>query len=146
MKTIINLSFIKRASLFTVLFILIFISKSYAQTETDSIGDIVNYCEEMPGPEGGEQLVVDYLQKNLKPQYDENGQKLAGRVILSFVITKTGKIALIENVAPRQPRFAVDERLVKEAIRVVELMPDWRPGKQNGRPINVRYTLPIVFK
>ena len=96
--------------------------------------------EEMPQFPGGNEAMQKYIAENLiypKTAMDKGEQ---GRVILSFVIDKRGKVddvKLIRSVSPE---------LDAEAIRVIQAMPDWIPGKQKGKAVNVRYTIPILYQ
>ena len=63
-----------------------------------------------------------------------------GRVVVQFVVTKTGKIGEVKVVR------SVDRDLDKEAVRVCKTLPDFIPGKMNGQAVNVWYTLPVSFK
>lgn len=102
--------------------------------------EILTFAEQMPEFEGGEEALVKYLTNNTNfpPLARENG--IEGRVILSFVVGKDGKITQIEVL--KKLGWGCEE----EAIRVVKSMPPWRPGKQNGKPAIVKYTLPFSFK
>ena len=68
----------------------------------------------------------------------ENG--VQGRVIISFVVEDDGSISHVKVAKP------VDPSLDREAMRVVESMPEWIPGKQNGECVRVRYSVPVVFR
>ena len=68
----------------------------------------------------------------------ENG--IQGRVICQFVVNRDGSIVDVEVVRP------VDPSLDKEAIRVIKSMPNWSPGKQRGKAVRVKYTLPVNFR
>ena len=83
---------------------------------------------------------MKYISSNLNypTVAAENG--IQGRVILRFVVSKTGEIGNIQVL--RSP----DPSLEKEAIRVVKSMPQWIPGKQNGVSVPVYFTLPVTFK
>ena len=83
---------------------------------------------------------MKFLGKNIKypPQAMEN--EIQGRVIVTFVIMKDGSITNAEVVR------GVDPLLDKEALRVVNLMPKWKPGKQRGKAVNVKYTIPVTFR
>lgn len=96
--------------------------------------------EQMPQFPGGEAELMKYIQKNLKypPVAMENN--IQGRVVVRFVVTKTGKIGEVKVARGRDPD------LDKEAVRVVKSLPDFIPGKMNGQSVNVWYTLPITFK
>ena len=94
----------------------------------------------MPEFQGGMQECMKFLGKNIKypPQAMEN--EIQGRVIVTFVIMKDGSITNAEVVR------GVDPLLDKEALRVVNLMPKWKPGKQRGKAVNVKYTIPVTFR
>ena len=96
--------------------------------------------EQMPQFPGGDAALMKYISSNLNypPVAAENGIK--GRVILRFVVSKTGDIGSIQVL--RSP----DPSLEKEAIRVVKSMPKWVPGKQNGVSVPVYFTLPVTFR
>lgn len=93
--------------------------------------------EQMPQFPGGEAELMKYIQKNLKypPVAMENN--IQGRVVVQFVVTKTGKIGEVKVARGRDPD------LDKEAVRVVKSLPDFIPGKMNGQSVNVWYTLPL---
>lgn len=96
--------------------------------------------EQMPQFPGGEAALMQYIQKNLKypPVAMENN--IQGRVVVQFVVTKSGKIGEVKIARGKDPD------LDKEAVRVVKSLPDFIPGKMNGQAVNVWYTLPITFK
>ena len=96
--------------------------------------------EQMPQFPGGDAALMKYISSNLNypTVAAENG--IQGRVILRFVVSKTGSIENIQVL--RSP----DPSLEKEAIRVVKSMPKWVPGKQNGVNVPVYFTLPVTFK
>ena len=96
--------------------------------------------EQMPQFPGGEAELMKFIQKNLKypPVAMENN--IQGRVVIQFVVTKTGKIGEVKVARGKDPD------LDKEAVRVVKSLPDFIPGKMNGQSVNVWYTLPITFK
>jgi len=102
--------------------------------------NIFDVVEEMPQFPGGQEALLEYLAKNVKYPVvaEENG--VQGRVILTFIVERDGSITNIKVVK------SVDPSLDKEAIRVVKSMPRWVPGKQNGSPVRVEYSVPIVFR
>ena len=95
---------------------------------------------EMPEFPGGMAECMKFLAKNMK--YPAKAQKagIQGRVIVTFVVQEDGTLTDIE--VPRR----VDPHLDKEAIRIVKLMPKWTPGKTGGKPVRVKYTVPIMFR
>ena len=66
--------------------------------------------------------------------------KIQGRVIVQFVVNKDGSISGAKVVR------SVDPDLDKEALRVINSMPKWKPGMQKGEPVSVKFTVPIVFR
>lgn len=107
------------------------------EPEDDEIYEMV---EEMPEFPGGMAECMKFIGKNL--QYpsisEENG--VQGKVIVTFVVNKDGSI--VDPVVVR----SVDPYLDKEAMRVISTMPNWKPGKQRGNPVRVRYTVPVTFR
>jgi len=97
--------------------------------------------EDMPEFPGGQQALFKYLSDNVKypTMAQENG--VQGRVICQFVVNKDGNIVDIEVV-----RSAGDASLDKEAVRVIKSMPKWKPGKQRGKAVRVKYTVPVNFR
>lgn len=111
--------------------------------ETTSISPnetIFEIVEVMPEYPGGMQKCLQYLAKEIKYPTKAQDAGQQGRVIVQMVVSKEGKV-----VDPKVIR-SVSPELDAEAIRVVKSMPDWKPGKQKGQAVNVKYTLPIMFK
>ena len=108
-----------------------------AEPEPEKIFDMV---EQMPTFPGGNAELMSFLAKNIKyPTIaQENGTQ--GRVIVQFVVEKDG------SIADARVARGVDPYLDKEAVRVIMSMPKWIPGKQNGKAVSVKYTIPVVFK
>ena len=96
--------------------------------------------EKMPEFPGGQEALNRYLVRNIKYPLlaQENG--IQGRVVCQFVVNSDGSIVVISVVR------GVEESLDKEAIRVIKSMPKWTPGRQGGKSVRVKYTLPIRFK
>jgi TonB family protein len=82
----------------------------------------------------------EYLAKNIQYPALAKENKIEGKVIIQFIITKDGKITNAEVI--KKAGWGLDQ----EAQRVIRNMPNWTPAKQNGKPVNLRYTLPIHFK
>ena len=108
-----------------------------AQDDPDE--KVYDITEMMPEFPGGNEAMMDYLKKNIK--YPESAKKSGkkGRVIVQFTIGSDG------GVRDVKVRRGVDPDIDKEAVRVVSSMPKWTPGKQDGKPVAVKYTLPILF-
>ena len=105
--------------------------------EETKVFDVV---EQMPSYPGGQSALFEYLNKSIKYPVvaEENG--IQGRVIVSFIVERDGSITDVKVVK------SVDSSLDKEAKRVVQSMPRWIPGKQNGSAVRVKYTLPVTFR
>lgn len=101
---------------------------------------VFDTVEQMPEYPGGMQAMIEFLQANMK--YPENAakQKVEGRVTVQFVVETDGSVTDV-HVAKQ-----VFPSLDAEAIRVVQAMPKWTPGKDKGRLVRVKYNLPIVFR
>ena len=97
--------------------------------------------ESMPEFPGGQQALFKYLGDNVKYPVIAQENGIQGRVISQFVVNKDGSIVDIEVV-----RSGGDPSLDKEAVRVIKSMPKWKPGKQRGKPVRVKFTLPVNFK
>ena len=97
--------------------------------------------ESMPEFPGGQQALFKYLSENVKYPVIAQENGIQGRVICQFVVNRDGSIVDVEVV-----RSGGDASLDKEAVRVIKSMPKWKPGKQRGKAVRVKYTLPVNFK
>ena len=104
--------------------------------DNDKAYDVV---EEMPQYPGGVGKLMEYVSMNVRYPKEAESKSIQGRVVTTFVIEKDGSIADAEVVK------SVDPALDAEALRVIKAMPKWTPGKQDGKPIRVKYTMPITF-
>ena len=107
-------------------------SSNTSQESQEKVYDVV---EEMPSFPGGQLALMQYLYPF---EAQENG--VQGRVIISFVVEDDGSISHVKVAK------SADPALDREAMRVVETMPKWIPGKQNGECVRVRYSVPVVFR
>lgn len=107
------------------------------QTEDDYVYEVV---EEMPQFPGGMPAAMEYIRTHIRYPETALQDSVQGRVIVQVVILEDGTLAQVEVVR------GVDLRLDKEALRVVQSMPRWSPGKQRGKALKVRYTFPVTFK
>ncbi len=108
-----------------------------APVEEEKVFDMV---EQMPQFPGGVQELMKWINKELNYPTVAAEQGIQGRVQVQFVVGSDGSIRDVAVVR------GVDPYLDKEAVRVVNAMPKWIPGKQNGEAVSVKYTLPIVFR
>ena len=119
--------------------------KQYEATVTyeikeDSPQDVFDVVEKMPEFPGGVQELLGFLSKTIKYPAEAEKAGTQGRVIATFVVRKDGSISDARVVK------SVDPLLDTEALRVINAMPAWIPGTQNGKPVNVKYTVPISFR
>ncbi len=108
---------------------------------TDGDEDVFEVVENMPEfPDGGMPGLMKYLSANIR--YPEAAHKAGtqGRVTVQFVVGKDGSIGNVSILR------GVDPALDAEAIRVISGMPKWKPGTQKGEPVNVKYTVPVMFR
>ncbi len=96
--------------------------------------------EQMPEFPGGTPELMKYISTNVKYPAEATKNGAQGRVLVQFIVEKDGSISEVEVIKK------VNEHLDAEAVRVVNAMPKWKPGKQNGEPVRVKYTLPISFR
>ena len=101
---------------------------------------IFQVVEEMPEFPGGMSECMKFLGKNIKYPTISQENGVQGRVIVQFVVNRDGSI--VDPVVVR----GVDPYLDKEALRVIQMMPKWKPGKQRGKAVRVKYTVPVMFR
>ena len=101
---------------------------------------IFQVVEEMPEFPGGMAECMKFLGKNIKYPTISQENGVQGRVIVQFVVNRDGSI--VDPVVVR----GVDPYLDKEALRVIQMMPKWKPGKQRGKAVRVKYTVPVMFR
>ena len=102
--------------------------------------DVYDVVEGMPQFPGGEAALMQYLSQNIRYPKEAMEAKTQGRVIVQFVIEKDGSISGAHVVK------SVNPQLDAEALRVVNAMPNWTPGTQNGQTVRVKYAVPISFR
>ncbi|MGI6572229.1 MAG: TonB family protein [Fermentimonas sp.] len=109
---------------------------SIAQEPGEPIFQAVENVPEFPG---GQEGLMKFLSENTRYPVIAKDHGIQGRVIVRFVVSKTGEISNVEVLR------GVDPSLDREAVRVVESMPAWKPGTQRGKAVNVYFTIPIQF-
>lgn len=105
--------------------------------EDNRVFDVVEQKPQFPG---GDAALMKWLQDNVRYPAMAAENNIQGRVVVQFVVTKTGAIGEVKVVRGKDPD------LDKEAVRVVKALPKFIPGKMNGHAVNVWYTLPVTFK
>lgn len=111
------------------------------QVEEEEEEVVFVIVETMPEFPGGQQALFKYLSENVKYPAIAQENGIQGRVICQFVVNKDGAIVDVEVV-----RSGGDASLDKEAVRVIKSMPKWKPGKQRGKAVRVKYTVPVNFR
>lgn len=106
----------------------------------DPDDEIFQTAEVAPSFPGGVKGLMDFIADNMHYPKSAMDAGIQGRVIVSFVVTKTGDIGKVKVVR------SVDPDLDAEAVRVVRLLPRFTPGTMNGHPVNVWYLLPLNFR
>lgn len=96
--------------------------------------------EQQPEFEGGYEAMMNFIRKNMRYPASARRMGIDGTVFVSFVVGKDGTINDVKVIR------GISADCDKEAVRVVQAMPPWKPGKQNGKPVFVRFNLPIKFK
>ena len=98
------------------------------------------FVKEMPSFPGGNAELMRYISEQIIYPEDALMNRIQGTVILRFVVSRTGDVINVELIR------GIDPLLDNEAIRVVSGLPRWRPGKQEGVPVPVYFTMPVTFK
>jgi TonB family protein len=111
-----------------------------ASEQNQAPKDVFDVVEKMPEFPGGVQELLGFLSKTIKYPAEAEKAGTQGRVIATFVVRKDGSISDARVVK------SVDPLLDAEALRVINAMPAWIPGTQSGKPVNVKYTVPISFR
>ncbi|MEO8147960.1 MAG: TonB family protein [Bacteroidia bacterium] len=108
----------------------------------DSAMQVFSRVQQMPEFHGGEKSLSKFLNENIVYPSRERDKKIQGKVYVSFIVTKEGEIksAKVISSVPAIPAFQ------EEALRVIKIMPKWKPGKQNDNPVNVFMKIPVSFQ
>ena len=95
--------------------------------------------EEMPVFPGGEKALMEFIYNNTVYPKESKDKNIQGRVIARFIVKADGSVGNVQLL------HGVDPLLDAEAIRVINMLPKWQPGKQGGKPVNVWYSIPVTF-
>ena len=148
-----NYSYYKSTSLyedrrFKITFKLLEYNGSYFSKTTEKIpydstkwkGRIYDVVEQMPHFPGGQSAMMRYINENLRYPEEAEQSDVVGRAVVSFIVEPDGALSDIEIKRSLDPAF---DRM---ALLVVQGMPRWVPGKQDGKPVRVRYNIPVSFR
>ena len=119
----------------------IVIAPPVAAPEPEEEDTVFMVVEQMPEFPGGAQELFKYLSQNIRYPVIAQENGIQGRVICQFTVNRDGSVVDVRVV-----RSSGDDSLDKEAIRVINTMPKWTPGKQRGKAVRVNYTLPVTFR
>ena len=111
--------------------------KTVVSKKNQKVFDVV---EQMPEFPGGMEALVKYMAENMKYPEDAKKQQVEGRVLVQFIVETDGSVSNTEVL------MRVFPSLDAEAVRVISGMPKWIPGKQNGKVVRVKYTIPVSFR
>ena len=106
----------------------------------DDENTIFTVVEQQPEFQGGYAAMMNFIKKNMRYPASARRMGVDGTVYVSFVVSKDGSISEVKTIR------GISADCDKEAMRVVSMMPPWKPGKQNGKPVFVRFVLPIKFQ
>ncbi|HRC95011.1 MAG TPA: energy transducer TonB, partial [Tenuifilaceae bacterium] len=110
------------------------------EVEYEAPAEIFVAVEEMPSFPGGDAELFKFIYENVKYPDIAMENNIQGKVIVRFCVTYKGTVDHVSVLR------GVDPTLDEEAIRVIKMLPKWKPGKQGGKPVNVWYTVPISFQ
>ncbi len=106
----------------------------------DSDGDVIFEMAEVPEFPGGPDALLEFMRKNINYPADAREKDIQGRVLVTFIVNKDGSLTEPEVVK------SVDPLLDAEALRLISVMPKWKPGTQRGKPVRTKFTLPVNFR
>ena len=133
MKRLIVMSLMATCCLTTIL------AQKTVVSQKDQKETPFNVVEDKPAFPGGMEAMIQFFSTNIQYPADAKKQKIDGRVLVNFVIEKDGSITDVKVMKPGFPS------LDAEAVRVVKMMPKWKPGYQKGQAVRVLFALPISF-
>ena len=115
-------------------------TKDSSTTASETSETPLEVAEIMPEFPGGTEALLSFIKDNLEYPQKAIDEQTEGRVIIRFVINSNGEIS--------EPTIlkGINKNLDQAAIDVINKLPRWKPGQQDGQPVSVRFTLPIVFK
>ena len=110
------------------------------ESYTVDVEDVLLTCEEMPEYPGGMEELAKFLNEHIKYPFPVTQDSPQGKVIVRFIVTKEG------NVADSFIYWGIDPQLDDEVLRVIQMMPKWKPGKHRGKAVHTTYTLSVMFR
>ncbi len=117
-----------------------YVAPTIVEEEEESENHIFTVVEKMPQFPGGDAALLKFIGNSIKYPVIAQENGIQGRVVVSFVVNRDGSVVDAEVIR------SIDPSLDREALRVVGTMPKWSPGEQRGKPVRVKYTVPIQFR
>lgn len=117
-----------------------YVAPAVVEEEEEAENHIFTVVEKMPQFPGGDAALLKYISTQIKYPVIAQENGIQGRVVVSFVVNRDGSVVDAEVVR------GVDPSLDKEALRVIGTLPKWAPGEQRGKPVRVKYTVPVQFR
>ena len=108
--------------------------------EAEKNADVYKVVGQMPEFPGGKDAMFQYLVDNMKFPDAARTKKIEGLVVVNFIVDEEGKLSNIKVIK------SVSPELDREAMRMVKAMPQWKPGKHQGKEVKVNMNLPVKFK
>jgi len=113
--------------------------KKVSETVSGDDEPVFFIVEDMPEFPGGEDALRKHISESIKYPQTAKEKGIQGKVFISFVVSKDG------TITQTKVERGVDSALDKEALRVINELPKWKPGKQRGQSVNVKFTIPVIF-
>jgi len=113
------------------------------EDDEDDVFEVVQNMPEFPG--GGLPKLMEFIQQNIRYPQSALQSKLEGRVIVQVVIDKDGSVIRPQILRSINPVLSIDNAFCEEALRIVSIMPKWKPGSQHEIPVKVKFTFPVRF-
>jgi protein TonB len=110
-----------------------------AMSEKYTVEDIYTVVDKMPGFPGGEPGLAEFISQNIRYPANAYNRGIQGSILCTFIVEKNG------SVSHEEIKEGADRSLNEEALHVLKLLPKWQPGEKHGKPVRVKYTLPIIF-
>lgn len=114
--------------------------QTVSDTQKADSAEVLDMAEQMPAFPGGASALLKWLGNNVKYPAAAEAKGIQGRVLCQFTVETDGSLSGFKIIK------SVDPLLDEEALRVLSIMPKWTPGKQGGKPVRVKFTLPVSFK
>lgn len=115
-------------------------TNAMAQNKKAANDKVLEKAEMMPEFPGGEQAMIKFVSENVQYPEEAKEKEISGRVLVGFIVEKDGSISDVKVVK------GIGGGCDEEAVRVVKAMPQWKPGKEKGKPVRVSYMMPFTFK